>query len=76
MEEITMENFNPSDDFVQRTMSGVRAYEREMRNKRERLDSFLLSKHMRFALSAGAILLGILNLIRMASTLIFPALCL
>jgi hypothetical protein len=57
-------------------MEEIRTYEQERRNRRDRLDAFVLSKQMRFALSVGAVLLGILNLIRIASILISPALCL
>ena len=70
-----MMDFEPSANFVDRTMEDIRHYEREQSEKRERLNAFLFSKRMRFALSVGAILLGILNLIRIASTLIAPALC-
>ena len=71
-----MEDYKPSDNFVHRTMEDVRRYEREMSIKRDRLNAFLLSKQLRFVLCAGAVLLGLLNLIRMASPLILPALCL
>ncbi len=70
-----MVDFEPSANFVDSTMARVRTYEREQALKRDRLNALLLTKRMRFALSAGAVLLGILNLIRMASTLIAPALC-
>ena len=70
-----MEDFKPSAGFVSRTMEEIRAYERERRDREDRLNAFLLSKRMRFALSAAAILLGMLNLIRIASMLISPALC-
>jgi hypothetical protein len=71
-----MDSFKPSADFVSRTMGEVRSYERETRHRSDRLNAFLLSKQMRFALSAGAILFGMLNLIRIASILFSPALCL
>jgi hypothetical protein len=70
-----MAEFEPSADFVSRTMESIRSYEREMGEKRDRLNAFLLSKRMRFALAVGAVLLAMLNLIRIASTLISPALC-
>jgi hypothetical protein len=71
-----MEDFKPSDNFVHRTMEDIRAFEKERSKERERLRAFLLLKQVRFALYAGGILLGVLNLIRMASVLISPALCL
>jgi hypothetical protein len=76
LEEITMDEFKPSANFISRTMEEIRSYEKDLDNKRDRLNAFLLSRQMRFALSAAAVLLGILNLIRMASILISPALCL
>lgn len=71
-----MDEFKPSADFVFRTMEEIRSYEKELESKRDRLNAILLSRRMRFALSMGALLLGLLNLLRIASTLIFPALCL
>lgn len=76
LEEITMAEFKPSADFVSRTMEEIRSYEKAVDDKRDRLNAFLLSRRMRFALSLGAILLAAINLIRIASTLISPALCL
>jgi len=76
LEEITMDEFKPSANFVSRTMEEIRSYERDLENRRDRLNAFLLSKKMRFALSMGAILLAVITLIRIASTLISPALCL
>lgn len=76
LEEITMVDFEPTGDFVARTMEDIRAYEREMGNKRERINTFLFSKPGRLVLITGGILLGALNLFRMAAMLISPALCL
>jgi hypothetical protein len=70
-----MRDFKPSADFVSRTMESVRAYDQDMGVSSDRLHAFLLSRRMRFALCVGAILLGMLNLVRIASTLIAPALC-
>jgi len=71
-----MVHYEPSADFVNRMMERVRSYEKERANERDRWTALLLTKRMRFALSTGALLLGILNLIRMASTLIAPSRCL
>jgi hypothetical protein len=71
-----MDEFKPSADFVSRTMEEIRSYEKDLDQKRERLNALLLSRKMRFALSAGAILLAAINLARIASTLIAPAVCL
>ena len=70
-----MAEFKPSANFVDRTMERVRSYERERSRKPDRLDSLLLSRRMRLVLCVGAVLLAMLNLIRIASTLIAPAIC-
>ena len=46
-----MDEFKPSANFVSRTMEEIRSYEKELENRRDRLNAFLLSKKMRFALS-------------------------
>jgi hypothetical protein len=69
-----MDHFEPSGNFVSRVMNSVQAYETGL--KHERMNAFLLSKPALSILSAGGILLGIVNLVRMASTLLFPSLCL
>ena len=66
-----MTRFEPSEDFVSRTMSAIRRY--ELQN--ESISSLLVSRPVLSLLSAGGILLGIFNIIRMAMTLLSPALC-
>jgi len=68
--------FKPSDDFVVRTMEGVRSYEAAMKGKRERLYAIFFSKPVFCILITGGALLGALNLGRIASLLISPAACL
>jgi hypothetical protein len=75
LEEKAMGDFKPSGDFVTRTMEDIHSYETERSKKRERVHAFLLSRPVFYVLSAGGILLGVFNLVRMASILIFPALC-
>ena len=70
-----MADFKPSDNFIFKTMEGIRSYEKEKSDQRDRVNAVLLSGKMRFAISLGAILFAILNLIRMASILISPAVC-
>lgn len=70
-----MAGFEPSANFVSGTMERIRSYERELGDRQDLLDAFLLSKRMRFAIATGAVLLAVLNLLRIASTLISPALC-
>jgi hypothetical protein len=69
-----MDNYKPADNFVGLVMQDVQAYETAL--KAERVGSLLLSKPAFSILSAGGILLAIFNLLRMASILISPALCL
>ena len=68
-----MINFEPSEDFVSGTMSAIRRY--ELQASPAEKGSFLVSRPVLSLLSAGGILLGILNLIRMAMNLLSPALC-
>ncbi|HTY64730.1 MAG TPA: hypothetical protein VMG30_20950 [Acidobacteriota bacterium] len=70
-----MVDFEPSAEFVSRTMESIRSYEKERGDGKDRLDAFLFSKRVRIALAVGGVLLAMLNLIRIASTLIAPALC-
>jgi hypothetical protein len=71
-----MNNFKPSNDFVSRTMKDIRSYEAATRQRKERMHAFLISKPAFYLLSAAGLLLGILNLLGMAWTLIAPATCL
>jgi hypothetical protein len=71
-----MDSFKPSADFVARTMERVRSYETAMIKEKVQTNESLLSKPLLFALSAGGVLLGILNIVRMAWSLIAPAACL
>jgi hypothetical protein len=70
-----MKDFEPTDNFVPRVMAGVHAYEASRRLDITKTEWFLFSRPLRYALSAGGILLGILNIIRISFTLISPALC-
>jgi len=69
-----MKDFKPTDDFVIRVMSEVRAYEKTkcLEQKRE-VPS--LSKPVVYALSVGGIVLGIVNFLRIMFTFISPTLC-
>ena len=55
-------------------MNDVRTYETGINNK-SRCEPFVLSSPVFSILSAGGILLGIFNLIRMALILLSPVLC-
>jgi hypothetical protein len=71
-----MEIFRPSGNFVVRIMEDVRSYETSLSKEREHLDAFLLSKPVFSILTAGGIMLGLINLVRIALILISPASCL
>ena len=71
-----MADFEPSTNFIDRTMEGVRSYERELNDKGSRIPGFMLSKPVLLTLSAGGFLFAILNYVGMVSILIFPAVCL
>jgi hypothetical protein len=71
-----MEDFKPAENFVANVMQDVRFYEAATRKERNHLDSFLLSKPVFSILTAGGILFGVINLVRMALILISPAPCL
>jgi hypothetical protein len=71
-----MNDFKPSGNFVSRVMNDVRRYEMETSHRRERVSAFVFSRPVFSILSAGGILLGIFNLLRIAQILIAPAQCL
>jgi hypothetical protein len=71
-----MNDFNPSDSFVSRVMNDIRTYEIDTSHQRERVSAFVFSKPVFSILSAAGILLGILNIVRIAQILISPAMCL
>jgi hypothetical protein len=70
-----MSDFRPSDRFVTRVMNDVRTYEMGINSKSRDVSTFVLSIPAFSILSAGGILLGIFNLIRMALILLSPVLC-
>ena len=70
-----MDDFEPSPNFVSRTMDSIRKYESAMTAQREGSKILALSKPVFAMLSAAGILLGIFNIIRMSLILISPALC-
>jgi hypothetical protein len=70
-----MKEFEPSSNFVARVMYEVRDYE-GMNMIKEPLSQRLLSSRMlRFVFSSGAVLLGILNLIRLYFSVLSPVVC-
>jgi hypothetical protein len=70
-----MKDFEPTDNFVPRVMADIHAYEASRGLDIKRRESLLFSKPLRYALSAGGMLLGMVNIIRIASMFVSPALC-
>ncbi len=70
-----MNGFKPSGTFVTRVMADVRAYEATIRRDNAHIKAHLFSKPTLCALSAAGALLGILNVVRIASILVSPAFC-
>jgi hypothetical protein len=70
-----MRDFEPADSFVPRVMEAVHAYEASRRLDTASKEALFLSRPLRYALSGGGVLLAIVNIVRMASTFIAPALC-
>jgi len=71
-----MGSFKPSGDFVARTMEKVRSYEMARAGESEHPAAMSFSKPALWALSAGAVLIGMVNVLRTVWTLIAPAVCL
>jgi hypothetical protein len=70
-----MIDFKPSDNFVDRVMNEIRAYEMNVNRQKNRIGEFAFSRPVLSMLYAGGILLGILNIIRMSLILLAPAPC-
>lgn len=69
-----MKEFEPSKDFTASTMSKVRAYEREVRQTvSQRQPEF--TPALRWAMRAGGLIFGILNLVRLYFAVFAPAVC-
>jgi hypothetical protein len=74
-EEKIMGGFKPSGNFVDRVMHDVRAYEMNRIAPGNNAAALIFSKPVFSMLFAGGILLGILNIVRMALILIAPTPC-
>ena len=70
-----MKEFEPSKNFVGNVMRSVRACAAEGAKERLTADRLLSSRAVRFALSAGAAAIGVVNLARISFTILSPALC-
>jgi len=70
-----MKEFKPSGNFVGKVMHDVRMFEAARRPVMSRSQLFLSTRLVRYALSAGGVLLGIINLIRVYSSVFSPVIC-
>jgi hypothetical protein len=70
-----MKEFEPSKDFVARVMEEVQACEGARKMAEPFRPRLFSSRTLRFAFSAGATLLGALNLIRLYFSVFSPVLC-
>ncbi len=70
-----MNNFEPSGDFINAVMNGVRRYEFETRTTKEQFRALLCSRPVVLTLCTAGMLLGLFNAVRMALILISPARC-
>ena len=70
-----MREFEPSRDFVARVMEEVQACEGALKMAGPLRRRLFSSRTWRFAFSAGAMLLGALNLIRLYFSVLSPVLC-
>lgn len=70
-----MNGYKPSGNFVAKVMADVYAYEAAKRRETTRSEVFLSHRFVRYALSAGGAILGLIQIIRIYSTVLSPALC-
>lgn len=70
-----MKEFKPSEDFVSRVMENVHACEKKSKDIVSLTERLVSSRPIRYALSAGGVLLGIWNLVRLYFTVFAPVVC-
>ena len=70
-----MKEFEPSGDFVKKVMRAVYNFEQERRSQMPLSQILLASRAVRFAFSAGCILMGILNLVRFYHSTFSAVIC-
>ncbi len=70
-----MKEFEPSGDFVAKVMRNVYAFEQKRRPQMPLSQRLLASRAVRFAFSAGGILMGILNLVRFYHSAFSAVIC-
>lgn len=70
-----MDEFTPSPDFQEHVMADIRSYESALSHRKHRIRSFLHSGPGLLAVAAASALFGLVQLVRLTSLLVFPALC-
>lgn len=70
-----MDEFTPSPDFRGRVMAGIRSYEGALSHRNHRIRAFLRSGPGLAVLAATGALAALVQLVRLTSLLVFPALC-
>ncbi|NLV32038.1 MAG: hypothetical protein GXY47_12885 [Acidobacteria bacterium] len=70
-----MDDFTSSPDFRERVMTDIRSYESALSRRRHRIQAFLHSGPGLLAVAAASALFGVVQLVRLTSLLVFPALC-
>lgn len=70
-----MKKFEPSCDFVSKVMEDVYLYQKRREAKLQFSRRLLSSKPLRYAISAGGVLLGVLNIIRFYYFILAPVVC-
>jgi hypothetical protein len=70
-----MKKFEPSDVFVSKVMKSIYAYEKKEQRELSFAQALMASRLVRYGMSAAGIVLGIINLIRLISTVFSPILC-
>jgi hypothetical protein len=68
-----MKAFEPSPDFVKNTMEKIHALDGAVSRPLPRL--FYLRAALQFGVSAGTLLLGAINMVRLLVTIYAPAVC-
>ena len=70
-----MKKYEPSRDFVSKVMKDIYAYEETREVKPWLSQRLLSSRPLYYVTSAGGILLGIFNIVRLYFSVFAPALC-
>lgn len=70
-----MKKFDPSDVFVSKVMESIYAYEKKKEREVSLSQKLISSRFVRYGMSVGGFLLGIINVMRLISNVFSPVLC-